>query len=59
MELRVQFLLAKGNPLNRLDTVIDWESFRPLLEAALDKPAQGPGGPRPNDPRDCVKSLPV
>ena len=55
----MQFLLAKGNPLNRLDTVIDWESFRPLLEAALDKPAQGPGGPRPNDPRDCVKSLPV
>ncbi len=39
VELRVQWLLAKGNPLSRLDAVIDWESFRPLLEAALDKPA--------------------
>jgi len=57
VELRVQFLLAKGNPLNRLDTVIDWESFRPLLEAALDKPAQGPGGPRPNDPLKLFKAL--
>ncbi|MEI6082692.1 MAG: IS5 family transposase [Verrucomicrobiota bacterium] len=57
VELRVQFLLAKGNPLSRLDAVIDWESFRPLLEAALDKPAQGPGGPRPNDPLKLFKAL--
>ena len=57
VELRVQFLLAKGNPLSRLDAVIDWESFRPLLEAALDKPAQGPGGPRPHDPLKLFKAL--
>ena len=59
VELRVQWLLAKGNPLSRLDAVIDWESFRPLLEAALEKPAKGPGGPRPNDPLKMFKALMV
>ena len=44
VELRVQWLEAKGNPLSRLDAVIDWESFRPVLAQALAKPAQGPGG---------------
>ncbi len=57
MELRVQWLLAKGNSLSRLDAVIDWESFRPLLESLWDKPAQGPGGPRPNDPLKMFKAL--
>lgn len=57
VELRVQWLLAKGNPLSRLDAVIDWESFRPLLEAVWDKPAQGPGGPRPHDPLKMFKAL--
>ena len=57
VELRVQWLLAKGNPLSRLDGVIDWERFRPLLEAALAKPAKGPGGPRPNDPLKLFKAL--
>jgi len=59
VELRVQWLLAKGNPLSCLDTVIDWESFRPLLETVWDKPAKGPGGPRPNDPLKMFKALPV
>jgi IS5 family transposase len=57
VELRVQWLLAKGNSLSRLDAVVAWESFRPLLEAALDKPAKGPGGPRPNDPLKMFKAL--
>ena len=57
VELRVQWLLAKGNPLSRLDAVIDWENFRPLREAVLDKPAPGPGGPRPNDPLKLFKAL--
>ena len=34
VELRVQWLLSKGNSLSRLDAVIDWESFRPLVESA-------------------------
>jgi len=57
VELRVQWLLAKGNSLSRLDAVIDWESFRPLLETVLDKPAKGPGGQRPNDPLKMFKAL--
>ena len=57
VELRVQWLLAKGNPLSRLEAVMDWESFRPLLEAALARPAKGPGGPRPNDPLKLFKAL--
>ena len=36
---------------------MDWASFRPLLEAALARPAQGPGGPRPNDPLKLFKAL--
>src|SRR5450759_4656619 len=42
VELRVQWLEAKGNPLSRLDAVIDWEGFRPLLAQALAKPANDP-----------------
>src|SRR3989304_1322856 len=59
VELRVQWLAAKGNPLSRLDTVIDWESFRPLLARALDKPAKGPGGRPGNDPLKMFKLLVV
>jgi hypothetical protein len=50
VELRVQWLEAKGDPLSRLDTVIDWEGFRPLLVQALAKPAKGPGGRPAHDP---------
>lgn len=57
VELRVQWLLAKGNPLRRLDAVIDWEGFRPLLAAVWDKPAKAPGGPRPHDPLKMFKPL--
>jgi len=31
---------AKGNPLSRLDAVIDWKGFRPLLEQALARDEQ-------------------
>ena len=33
VELRVQWLLTKGNRLSRLDAVVDWEQTRPLTEA--------------------------
>jgi len=59
VELRVQWLEAKGNPLSRLDLVIDWESFRPLLEEALAKPAKGPGGRPGYDPLKMFKLLVV
>lgn len=59
VELRVQWLEAKGNPLSRLEGVIDWESFRPLLEQALAKPAKGPGGRPAHDPLKMFKLLVV
>jgi len=59
VELRVQWLEAKGNPLSRLDAVIDWESFRPLLAQALAKPAKGPGGRPAHDPLKMFKLLVV
>src|SRR5450759_1430864 len=59
VELRVPWLEAKGNPLSRLEAVIDWEGFRPLLEQALAKPAKGPGGRPANDPLKLFKLLVV
>jgi len=59
VELRVEWLEAKGDPLSRLDAVIDWEGFRPLLVQVLAKPAKGPGGRRANDPVKMFKLLVV
>ena len=59
VELRGPWLEAKGNPLSRLDAVIDWESFRPLLAQALAKPAKGPGGRPAHDPLKMFKLLVV
>ena len=47
VELRVQWLLAKGNSLSRLAAVIDWERFRPLLEAVWENPPKAPAGRAP------------
>ena len=57
--LRVPWLEAKGDPLSRLDTVIDWEGFRPLLVQALAKPANGPGGRPAHDPVKMFQLLVV
>ena len=59
VELRGQWLLTKGNPLSRLDAVLDWEWFRPLLAAALAQPATGPGGRPPHDRLQLFKTLVV
>ena len=60
VELRVQWLLSKGNPLNRLEAVLDWELFRPLLDAALVRVTpKGPGGRPPHDRLKMFKTLVV
>ena len=41
---RLEKLSALGDSLVRLNSVIDWEIFRPILKAALTKEAKGPGG---------------
>ena len=56
-ELPVQGLLTQGNPLSRRAAVVDWELFRPLLAAALAKPAKGPGGRPPHDRLKMFKTL--
>lgn len=43
-------LAQKGDPLARLNTTVDFESFRPELEKALYKEAKGPGGRPRLDP---------
>lgn len=37
------------DPLRKLNEVMDWEIFRPILNKALATPEKGPGGRRPYD----------
>ena len=50
-ELRLRKIDSIGDPLQKLDEVIGWEIFRPLLNKgfAKDTPPQGPGGRPPFD----------
>ena len=41
---RLQYLSELGDPLERLNAVVDWEIFRPIITDALQKKAKGPGG---------------
>ena len=43
-EQRRTELLAHKDPLCRLNEVVDWELFRPTLEQALHREANGLGG---------------
>lgn len=47
VDLRIQWLAEKGDPLNRLNAVIEWEVFSPILKKALGVAAKGPGGRPP------------
>lgn len=50
-EFRLRKIDKIGDPLARLDEVIDWDIFRPILTNgfARDEPAKGPGGRPPFD----------
>ena len=50
-ENRLEKLDRLGDSLVRLNNVIQWERFRPILTQALRKEPKGPGG-RP--PYDCI-----
>ena len=50
-ENRLEKLTQLGDALVRLNNVIQWERFRPILEEALRKEPKGPGG-RPR--YDCI-----
>ncbi len=42
--VRLKELSLLGDPLERLNLVINWESFRPKLTKVFRKEAKGPGG---------------
>ena len=44
---RLEALPAAGDPLDRLRAVVDFEVFRPELEAALKRPDRSRGGRPP------------
>lgn len=46
---RLQELSAIGDPLEKLNQVINWNIFRPTLTTAMLKEAKGPGGRPPYD----------
>jgi IS5 family transposase len=46
---RLKELSKLGDPLERLNTCIDWEQFRTLLTGTLQKEPKGPGGRPPFD----------
>jgi IS5 family transposase len=48
-EYRRAELAKHRDPLKRLNAVMQWELFRPILEKCFDKPAKGPGGRPPFD----------
>jgi IS5 family transposase len=50
-------LSDSGDPLVELDRIIDFESFRPVLEIALDYTAGSKGGRPPYDPVTMFKVL--
>ena len=47
---RLRKLSAAGDPLERLRAVVDFELFRPSLDAALERADRGRGGRPPYDP---------
>jgi len=46
---RLRELSLLGDPLERLNAVINWEAFRPKLNKIFKKEAKGPGGRPPYD----------
>jgi len=46
LEERYAALSAAGDPLERLAAVVDFELFRPELDAALDRSDRAKGGDR-------------
>lgn len=43
-ENRLERLSKMGDPLEKVSAVIDWEMFRPLLDAQMSRVPKGPGG---------------
>ena len=46
---RQDLLVELGDPLFKLNSVIDWEMFRPILESAISRSSRKKGGRPPFD----------
>jgi IS5 family transposase len=46
---RLQKISLQGDPLEKLNAIIDWEMFRPQLKRCFKKEPKGPGGRSPFD----------
>src|SRR5512137_803470 len=55
--IRFRQLDAGGDPLPRLKTLVDWERFRPELEAVRDKERKSNAGRKPFDVILMFKAL--
>jgi len=56
-ENRLAELEKLGDPLPRLDRIVDWESFKPLLKKIHQKPRKSNAGRKPWDPVQMFKML--
>ena len=54
---RLEELHGMGDPLARLDEVIDWRIFAPVFARLPKAEPKGPGGRHPFDPRMMFKAL--
>ena len=57
IERRYQKLLSKKTLLSKLDEIIPWDEFRPLLEKIYDKPRKSNAGRKPIDVIVMLKML--
>jgi len=48
-EDRLAKLEKLGDPLPRLDSIVDWQAFRPLLKVIHDKQRKSNAGRKPHD----------
>jgi len=56
-EFRLEKLSKQGDPLERLNKVVDWEFFRNTAEKALNTDKMANAGPKPYDPLLMFKIL--
>ncbi len=57
LQIRLDRIDRNGDPLAKLDEMIDWEQFRPALETLRDKPRKSNAGAKGYDPVMMFKAL--
>jgi IS5 family transposase len=57
LQIRLERIDKNGDPLATLDAMIDWQQFRPDLEALRDKPRKSNAGAKGYDPVMMFKAM--